>query len=74
MTASQSCKSVRRACWLSTGHGGARPHVRNRPQIVRQFVELAAVRRSFLSRFAVAQPAASAQFKLAGSLAALKSP
>ena len=40
MTASQSCKSARRACRLSTGHGRARSDIRRPTQIVRQFIEL----------------------------------
>ena len=74
MTASQSCKSARHARWLSTGHGRVRPDIRQPSQIVRQFIEFDATRRSFVSRFTVAQLVASARFKSASSPAALKSP
>ena len=74
MTASQSCKSARRACRLSTGHGRARSDIRRPTQIVRQFIELDAARRSFSSHLTVAQLAASARSKPASSPAAPKSP
>jgi hypothetical protein len=74
MTASQSCKSARCARWLSTGHDRARPGIRQPPQIVRQFIELDAIRRTFVSRFPVAQLVATAPSKSANPLAALKSP
>jgi hypothetical protein len=74
MTASRSCKSAPRTRWLSTGHGKARPDIRQPSQIVGQFIEFDAIRRAFVSRFGVKQPAASARFKSASSPAARKSP
>jgi hypothetical protein len=74
MTASQSRKSARYARWLPTGHGRARPDIRQPSQIVRPFIELDALRRAFVSRFTVAQPVGSARSQLTSSSAALKSP
>jgi hypothetical protein len=74
MTTSQSRKSVRRARCLSTGNGRARPGIRHLSQIVRQFIELDAIRRAFVSSFAAEQLVASARSKSANSPAALKSP
>ena len=74
VTASRSCKSVRRARCLSTGHGRARPDSRHPPQIVRQFIEIHAIRHVFVSRVTVAQLVATAPSKSASSPAALKSP
>jgi hypothetical protein len=74
MTVSQSGKSVRRARWLSTGHGRARPDIRLPPQIVRQPIEFDAFRRAFISGFAVVQLVATAPSKSASPPAALKSP
>ena len=54
MTASQSRKSARRARCLSTGHGRARSDIQLSSQIVRQFTAFDATRRSFMSRFTVA--------------------
>jgi hypothetical protein len=55
MTGPQSRKSARRARWLSAGHGRARPDIRQSSQIVRQLVELDAIRRAFVGGFTVAQ-------------------
>ena len=74
MTASQSCKSVRYARWLSTGLGRARPVLCQPPQIVGPPMQFDVIRRSRVSRSTVAQLVASARFKTASSLAALKSP
>jgi hypothetical protein len=74
MTASQSCKSARYARWLSTGHGRARPEIRQPSQIVGQLMEFDATRRAFVSRFTVAQLVATAPSKSVASPAALKSP
>ena len=74
MIASLSCKSIRRARWLSTGHGRARPDLRHPLQIVRQFVEFDTTNRAFLSHFTVEQRVASARFRSASSPAAVKSP
>jgi len=74
MTASQSCKSIRPARCLSTGHGRTRPDIRQPSQIVGQLVEFDANRRSFVNRFTVAHLVASARFKSASSPVALKSP
>jgi hypothetical protein len=73
MTASQSCKSDRRARRLSTGHGPARSHIMLSPQIVRQFTTFDATRRSFMSRFTVSQLAEPAQLQSRTSPVALKS-
>jgi hypothetical protein len=51
-----------------------RPDIRQPSQIVGQLVPFDANRRSFVSRFAVAQLVASARSKSASSPAALKSP
>jgi hypothetical protein len=74
MTASQARKRARRARSLSTGHGRARPDIRLSSQIVRQFAELEATRRSFMTRFAVTQPARSARSQSISLPAAPKSP
>jgi hypothetical protein len=74
MTASQSCKSPRRARRLSTGHERARSDIQLSPQIVRQFTTFDSTRRSFMSRFPLGQLAESAQIQSHTSLAALKSP
>ena len=74
MTASQSRKSDRRARCLSTGHGRARPDIRQSSQIVRQFTAFNAARRSFMSRSALGQLAGAAQLQSHTSSAALKSP
>lgn len=74
MTASQSCKSARYARWLSTGHGRARPEIRQPSQIVGQLMELDAVRRAFVSPFTLAQLVATAPSKSASPPAALISP
>jgi len=74
MTASQSCKSARRARHLSTGHGRTRSDIKLSPQCVRQFTTFDATRRSFMSRFTVGQLAESAQIQSHTSPAALKSP
>ena len=74
MTALQSCKFARYARWCSTGHGRARPGIRQPPQIVRQSIELDVIRRSLVSRSTVEQLVAPARFKSAGLPAALKSP
>ena len=74
MTTLQSCKSVRHARRLSTGHGGARPHIRPSSQIVGQLMEFDAIRPSFVSRFTVAQLVASARAQSTSSPAAFKSP
>lgn len=74
MTASQSGKSARRDRRLSTGHGRVRSDIRQPSQIVGQLMEFDATRRSFVSRFTVAQPVASARSQSDNSPAALKSP
>ena len=74
MTVSQSRKSVPRPRCLSTGHGRARPDIRQPSQIVGQFREFDTTRRSFLSRLTVAQLVGSARSKSVSSPAALKSP
>lgn len=74
MTASPSCKSGRYARWISTGHGRARPAIRQPSQIVGQVMEFDATRCSCVSRFTVDQLVASARSKSASSPAALKSP
>jgi len=74
MTTSQCRKSARRARHLSTGHGRARSDVQLASQIVRQFMMLDAIRRSFTGRFTIEQLAGSARSKSASSPAALKSP
>jgi hypothetical protein len=72
MTTSQSRKSARHARWLSTGQGRARSDITLWSQIVQQFTELHATRRSFISRFTVAQLAKSTRSQSTGSPAALK--
>jgi hypothetical protein len=74
MTASQSRKSARYARRLSTGHGRARPAICQLPQIVRQFIEFDAIRRSLVSCSTAEQLVASARFQSVGSPAPLKSP
>jgi hypothetical protein len=74
MTASQSCKSVLYARWLSTGHGRARQHIRQPSQIVGQLVQFDTMPRSLIGHFTVAQFVGPAQSKSASSPAALKSP
>ncbi len=74
MTPSQSRKSARHARWLSTGQGRARSDITLWSQIVQQFTELHATRRSFISRFTVAQLAKSTRSQSTGSPAALKFP
>lgn len=74
MTASQSCKSARRACWLSISHGRARSDIQLSPQIVRQLMESDATRRFFTSRFIAGQLAGSVRARSHTSPAALKSP
>jgi hypothetical protein len=74
MTASQSCKSARRAHCLSTGHGRARPDIQPSSQIVRQFTTFDPTRRSFMSCFAVGELAAPAQLQSHTSAVPLKSP
>ena len=74
MTVPQSRKSARRAHWLSTGHGTARPDIGQPAQIVGQLVELDAIRRASVSGFTVAQLVGPARSKSASSPAALKSP
>jgi hypothetical protein len=73
MTVPQSRKSARRARWF-TGHGRARPDIRQTPQIVEQLVELDAIRRAFVSAFTVAQLVGPARSQSTSSPAALKSP
>jgi hypothetical protein len=74
VTASQSRKSARRARWLSTGHGRARPNIYLPSQIARQFTAFDAVRRSFVNRPTITQLVGSARSKSVSSPAALKSP
>ena len=74
MTASRSRQSAQCARQLSTGHGTAHSIVRPSLQIVRQLALFDAARRSFVCRFTVPQPVASARSKSASSPAALKSP
>ena len=74
MTVPQSRKSARCARRLSTGHDRVRSIIRQSSQIVPQLAKFDAARRSFISRFIVAQPVASARFKSVSSPAALKSP
>jgi hypothetical protein len=73
MTASQSCKSVPHVR-LCSGHGRARSEIRQPSQIVRQLVDFDTTRRSFIGRFTVAQPVASARCQSTNSPAAPKSP
>jgi len=73
-TASQSRKSARHPCCLSTGHGTARSDITLSPQTVQQFTELDPIRRSFISRFTVAQLAGSTRSQSTSSPAAPKSP
>ena len=74
MTVPQSSKSARRARWLSTGHGTARPDIRQPSQIVGQLVELDAIRRAFVNGFTVAQLVGPPRSQSTSSPAALKSP
>jgi hypothetical protein len=74
MTASQSCKSVRRARWLSTGHGRARSDIRPSVQIGQVPTAFDANQRRFIHRFALAQLPQSRRPQSATALAALKSP
>jgi hypothetical protein len=74
MTASQSRKSARRACWLSTSHGRARSDFKLTSQIALQFMMFDAIRRSFVSCLTIAQLAGSARPQSHTSPAALKSP
>lgn len=74
MTASRSGKSVRCAYRLSTGHGRVRPDIRLPSHIVGQLLQFDAVRRAFVSRFAVAQLVATAPSKSADPPAAPNSP
>jgi hypothetical protein len=74
MTASQSCKSVRRARRLSTGHGRVRSPVPLSSQIVQQFMIFDATRSTFVGRITVEQLVGSARSKSISSPAALKSP
>ena len=74
MSASHSCDSARQARWLSTGHGRARPDIRQSSQIIRQLMLFDTTRRSSVSHLTVEQLVASARFKSASSPAALKSP
>src|ERR1700741_4603994 len=70
MTTSQSRKSARHARWLSTGQG--RVDITLWSQIAKKFTEPHAPRRSFISRFTVAQLAKSTRSQSTGSPAALK--
>jgi len=74
MTASQSRKTAYRARCLSTGHGRARPDIRQPPQIVRQSTPFNAAGPSFMSCSALGQLAEPAQFQSNTSSAARKSP
>jgi hypothetical protein len=74
MTVPQSRKSTHRARWLSTGHGRARPDIRQPSQIVGQLVEFDAIRRAFVSGFTVAQLVGPPRSQSTSSPAALKSP
>lgn len=74
MIASQSRKSVRRARWLSTGHGRARSDIQPSSQIVRQLMKFDATRRSFIRGSTVARLAGSARPQSPSAPAALKSP
>ena len=74
MTASQSCKSARRARCLSTGHGRVRPDIRLSSQIVRQLTEFDAIRGSSGSRSTIHRLAGAPQLHSPTSSAALKSP
>jgi hypothetical protein len=74
MTASQACNAAGGARCRSTGHGRARPDFRRPSQIVGQFMEFDANRRSIISRFTVVQLVASARSQSTSSSAALKSP
>ena len=74
MTASQSCKSARRARRLSTGHGRARSDIKLPSQIMRQFTTFDPTRRSFMNCFTVGELAGPAQLQSHTSPAALKSP
>jgi hypothetical protein len=74
MTVPQARNSARRARCHSTSHDGARPALCRPSQIVGQLMQFGAIRRSFVSRFTVAQLVASARSKSASAPAALKSP
>jgi hypothetical protein len=74
MTAAQSCKSPRRARWLSTSHDKARPDIRQPWQIIEQLMQFDVIRRALVSRFTVEQLVAPAHFKSASSPAPLKFP
>jgi hypothetical protein len=73
MTVPQARNSARRARCHSS-HDGARPALCRPSQIVGQLMQFGAIRRSFVSRFTVAQLVASARSKSASAPAALKSP
>jgi hypothetical protein len=74
MTASQFGKFARNAGGLSTSHGRARPDVRQSSQFARQFTELDATRRSFVSRFIVGPLVGPARSQSPSPPAAPKSP
>jgi hypothetical protein len=74
MTASQSCKSARRARCRSIGHGTARSDIQSSPQIVSQLAAFNAICSSFMSHFQLGQPAGPAQLQSHTSAVAFKSP
>ena len=74
MTASQSCKSARRARCRSIGHGRVRSDIQPSTQIGRQLGARNAICHSFVSHFPSGQPAGSAQFQSHTASAAFKSP
>jgi len=74
MTASQSCKSVRRTRCLSISNDRARPDTRQHWQFIKQVMKFNATHRSFVSSLTAQQLAASTRFKSASSPPLLKSP
>jgi hypothetical protein len=74
MTASQSCKSVRRVCCLLTSHDTARPDIRLSLQIVQPLLEFDPRNGLFVSRFIAVQLVGSAQSNSVNSPMALKPP
>jgi len=74
MTASQSCKSARRARCRSIGHGRVCSDIQPSTQIGRQLAAFNAICSSFVSHFPFGQPAGPAQFQSHTESAAFKSP
>jgi hypothetical protein len=74
MTASQSCKSARRARCRSIGHDRVRSNIQPSMQIGRQLAAFNAICSSFVSHVPIGQPDGSAQFQSHTASAAIKSP